>query len=115
MGNHIGKEMLSELQEIMRSRPNLISLCGIADDATEADLSGLQMDADDTLILASELPNKRAVTSLNLSDNQLGPKGAKYLVEGIKVIICVVVVILAPLSCPSDHWLNCCCLLLSTG
>jgi hypothetical protein len=50
MGNRIGKEMLSKLQEIMRSKPNLISLCGIADDATEVDLSGLGMDADDAIL-----------------------------------------------------------------
>jgi hypothetical protein len=60
MGNIIGKEMLSKIQEIMRSKPNLVSLCGIADDATEADFSGLGMDADGAIILASELPDKRA-------------------------------------------------------
>jgi hypothetical protein len=72
MGNHIGKEQLAKLQEIMRSKPNLVSLCGIADDATEADLSGLDMDADDAAILASELPDKGALSSLNLSMNKLG-------------------------------------------
>jgi hypothetical protein len=71
MGNRIGKEMLSKLQEIMRSKPKLISLCGIADDATEADLSGLNMDADDAIVLASELPDKGALTSLNISNNGL--------------------------------------------
>jgi hypothetical protein len=71
MGNGIGKEMLSKLQEIMRSKPNLISLCGIADGATEVDLSGLRMDADDAIILASELHDKRALLSLNLSSNKL--------------------------------------------
>jgi hypothetical protein len=72
MGNNIGKEMISVLQEIMHSKPNLVSLCGIADDATEADLSGLGMDADDAIILASELPDKRALSSLNLASNNLG-------------------------------------------
>jgi hypothetical protein len=115
MGNNIGKEMLSVLQDIMRSTPNLVSLCGIADDATEADLSGLNMDADDAIILASELPDKGAMTSLNLSGNRIGPEGAKHIAKGIKVSKCVVAVVLAPFSSPSDHWLNCCCLLLSTG
>jgi hypothetical protein len=72
MGNRIGKEMLSKLQEIMRFKPNLVSLCGIADDATEAGLSGLNMDANDAIVLASELPDKGALMSLNLSDNNLG-------------------------------------------
>ena len=35
MGNCIGKEQLAKLQEIMRANPNLVSLCGIAGDATE--------------------------------------------------------------------------------
>jgi hypothetical protein len=72
MGNNFGKEMLSMFQEIMHSNPKLVSLCGIADDATEADLSGLGMDADDAVILASELPDKGALTSLNLSSNNIG-------------------------------------------
>jgi hypothetical protein len=79
MGNRIGKEHLSKLQEIMRSNPNLISLCGIADDATEADLSGLEMDADDAIILAAELPDKGAMTSLSLASNDLGVEGAKII------------------------------------
>jgi Ran GTPase-activating protein (RanGAP) involved in mRNA processing and transport len=93
MGNHIGKEMLSKLQEIMRSKPSLISLCGIADDATEADLSGLGMNADDAVILASELPDKRAMTSLNLSNNRLGAEGAMHIAKGIKVSKCAVAVV----------------------
>jgi hypothetical protein len=71
MGNRIGMEQLAKLQEIMRSKPNLVTLCGIADDATEADLSGIRMDADDAAILASELPDKGALLSLNLSNCKL--------------------------------------------
>jgi hypothetical protein len=55
------------------------------------------------------------MTSLNLSANFLGAEGAEHIAEGIKVSKCVVAVVLAPFSCPSDHWLDCCCLLLSTG
>jgi Ran GTPase-activating protein (RanGAP) involved in mRNA processing and transport len=72
MGNHIGKEMLSKLQEIMRSKPELVSLCGIADDATEADLSGLGMDADDAIVLASELPDKGVLIKFDISRNCIG-------------------------------------------
>jgi hypothetical protein len=72
MGNTIRKEQLGKLQKIMRFKPNLVSLCGIADDDTGADLSGIGMDADDVIILASELPNKRALTSLDVSGNSIG-------------------------------------------
>jgi Ran GTPase-activating protein (RanGAP) involved in mRNA processing and transport len=84
MGNKIGQEQRAKLQEIMRSRPNLISLCGIAGDATEADLSGLDMDADDAIILASELPDKRALLVLSMNRNHLRVDGGKALAEGLK-------------------------------
>jgi hypothetical protein len=84
MGNLLGKEQLTKLQEIMRSKPNLVSLCGIADDATEADLSSLDMDADDAAILASELPDKGALLVLLLQNNELFAAGAKALAEGLK-------------------------------
>jgi Ran GTPase-activating protein (RanGAP) involved in mRNA processing and transport len=84
MGNKIGKEQLAKLQEVMHSKPNLVSLCGIADDATEADLSGLGMDADDAAILASELPDKGALSVLSLKSNNLRADGGKALAEGLK-------------------------------
>jgi hypothetical protein len=84
MGNHIGKEQLAKLQEIMRSKPNLVSLCGIADDATEADLSGLGMDADDAAILASELPDKGAISSVNVLGNEIGIEQAQVLAAILK-------------------------------
>ena len=72
MGNRdLGKEQLSELQEMMHAHPTLVSLFGIADDATQANLSDLWMDADDAVVLADELPAKGALTSLNLSMNEL--------------------------------------------
>ena len=115
MGNRIGKEQLAKLQEIMRAKPSLVSLCGIADGATEADLSGLGMDADDAAILASELPDKGAMTSLNLAGNWLEAEGAKHIAGAIKVSKYVLAVILVRVSCGSDYWFNCCCLLLSAG
>jgi hypothetical protein len=68
----------------MCSKPNLVSLCGIADDATEADLSGLNMDADDAIVLASELPDKGALSSVNLLFNGIGTEKAQALVIILK-------------------------------
>jgi hypothetical protein len=87
MGNNIGKEMRSMLQEIMHSNPNLVSLCGIADYATEADLSGLDMDADDAIVLASELPDKGAMTSLNLSSNNIGEVDQEQAEKDLEVLL----------------------------
>jgi hypothetical protein len=84
MGNKIGEEQLAKLQKLMRSKPNLVSLCGIADNATEADLSGLNMDADDAAILASELPDKGALLVLSLESNYLMASGGEALAKGLK-------------------------------
>jgi hypothetical protein len=83
MGTRIGKEYLSKLQQIMHSKPNLISLCGIANDATEADLSGLKMDADDAIILAAELPDKGALSVLSLAKNGLLTQEAGKILGGM--------------------------------
>jgi hypothetical protein len=53
------------------------------------------------------------MTSLNLSSNTIGSEGAVHVAEAIKVRNCVVAVVLVPKSGSSDHWFNCCCLLLS--
>jgi hypothetical protein len=71
MGNNIGKDQLSKLQEMMKAHPTLVSLCGIANDATDANLSGIHMDADDAVVLADELPAKGALVKLDVSSNGL--------------------------------------------
>ena len=55
------------------------------------------------------------MTSLNLSRNGLEAEGAKHIAGALKVSECVLAIILAPLSCPSDQYFNCWCLLLSPG
>ena len=71
------------MQEMMTAHPTLVSLCGIANEATEADLSGLGMNADDAAILADELPAKGAMTSLDLSNNNIRLEGAKHIAAAI--------------------------------
>jgi hypothetical protein len=84
---------------------------------TEANYSNKNLVAGGAIIISAWLTHKDngAMTSLNLSDNALGAEGAEHIAAGIKVTKCAIAVVLAPFSCPSDHWLNCCCLLLSTG
>jgi hypothetical protein len=69
LGNNIGMKQLAKLQELMNSKPNLVSLCGIGDDTTEVDLSDLRLDAGDATILASELPSKRALSKFTFVGN----------------------------------------------
>ena len=71
MGNKLGKEELAKLQAIMKAHSTLQSLCGIAADATEANLSGLGMDAADAAVLAEDIQDKGALASLDISSNLL--------------------------------------------
>jgi hypothetical protein len=67
------------------------------------------------IAIANAIKDMGALTLLNLSSNQLKAEGGKIVAEAIKVTSNAMAVVLAPFSCPSDHWLDCCCLLLSTG
>jgi hypothetical protein len=77
-------------------------------------MDGLKRDTTAIVALADAIGGMGALTSLHLSSNLLEAEGAK-IAEAIEVTNYVIAVILAPFSCPSDHWLNYCCLLLSTG
>jgi hypothetical protein len=72
-------------------------------------------DMSGVTALADAIPDMGALTSLNLSSNTLCVGGAKIVADAIKVTNYAIAVVFALVSCPSDYWLNCCCLLLSTG
>jgi hypothetical protein len=77
MGNKIGTEQLAILQGLVSAASTaLVSLCGIADDATEAELSGLGGDTADALVLATELPNKRFLSKLTFGGTTSGQQPA---------------------------------------
>jgi hypothetical protein len=80
-------------------------------------LSGgeLGKDNDGLGLLVQALVTNTAVTTLDLSNNDLTAEGAEVVAEAIKVSDYAIAVVLAPFSCPTGHWLNCCCLLLSIG
>jgi hypothetical protein len=71
-------------------------------------------DVSGVILLADAIKNG-ALTSLNLSSNNLEGKGAMIVAEAIKVTHYAIAVVLVSFACPSDRWLYCCCLLLSTG
>ena len=77
-------------------------------DCAQPDMSGV-------IALANVIPDMGAMTSLNLARNWIGAEGAKHIVGALKVSKCALAIILAPLSCPSDQYFNCWCLLLSPG
>jgi hypothetical protein len=114
--NYIGIDQTEALASMLKEHPSLKSLCGNKGNETELDMSGKMPGAGDTIMLVPEIIDNGALTSLNLSSNSLKVKGAKIVAEAMKVANCAIAVVLGLFSCPSDHWLNCCCLLMiSTG
>ena len=84
MGNRLGKEELEKFRTIKESK-QLQSICGIASDATEANLSGLGMDAADAAILAEDIQDKGALLSqLDISGNRIDSKQTKNIKKTCK-------------------------------
>jgi hypothetical protein len=116
--NGIPEKEMREIMAIAMRMDSMKILCEIPfkdKTLTELDVSGKDLGMEGALVVAEYLDGNGALTSLNLSSNSLHAKDAKIVAEAIKVTSYAIAVVLAPFSCPSDHWLNCCCLLISTG
>ena len=57
---------------------------GISGDETELDLSGKGLGAGCAVLVANEVKNNGALTSLDVSKNKLRAEGAKYIAEAVK-------------------------------
>jgi Ran GTPase-activating protein (RanGAP) involved in mRNA processing and transport len=68
---NIGVEQARALVSILKEHPTLKSLCGNNGDETELDMSGKMAGAEDALMLAVEIVDNGALSSLNLSSNML--------------------------------------------
>ena len=72
LGNDIGTEQAHHLVAILKAHPTLKSLCGNRGDETQLDMGGTRMGADGAIMLAPEIVANGALTSLNVSANDLG-------------------------------------------
>jgi hypothetical protein len=77
--NKIGVVQAKALASILKEHPTLKSLCGNSGKETELDMSGKEMDAGDAIMLVPEIVDNGALTSLDVSHNNLG---ALVLPEG---------------------------------
>jgi hypothetical protein len=72
--NDIGTEKVQALVNILKEHPALKSLCGNKGNETELDMSGKpgkRMGAEGAIMLAPEIIDNGALSSLNLSSNWL--------------------------------------------
>jgi hypothetical protein len=76
--NNIGIEQAQALADVLKEHATLKSLCGNKGNETELDMSGKpnqRLGAEGAIMLAPEIADNGALTSLNMSAN--GPKGAE--------------------------------------
>ena len=71
LSNDIGAEQANALIKIMESKSNLTTLCGFSGDETELDLSKKGLTAGCAVLVANEIKNNGALTSLNISNNSI--------------------------------------------
>jgi hypothetical protein len=77
--NKIPVNQAHELVKIMQAKEKLITLCGLSKEETELDFSSQRLGAGDAVLIANEISDMRAMTSLNLASNELGVEGAKII------------------------------------
>jgi hypothetical protein len=77
--NDIDTDQAKALVLVLKEHPTLKSLCGNKGDKTEFDMSGKMKGAGDAIMLATEIIDNGAMTSLNLASNSLGIEGAKII------------------------------------
>jgi hypothetical protein len=82
--NNIPIEQAKELVKIMQSKEKLITLCGLSKEETELDFSGQGLCAADTVLIANDISDMRALSVLSLKSNDLQADGGKALAEGLK-------------------------------
>jgi hypothetical protein len=75
--NDIGAEQAHALANVLKEHVTLKSLCGNKGNETELDMSGKKIGADGAIMLAPEIADNGALTSLNLAKNHLGSRCGK--------------------------------------
>jgi hypothetical protein len=77
--NGIPVKQAQELVEIMQAKEKLVTLCGLSKEETELDFSGQDLSAGDAVLIANDISDMGAMTSLSLASNSLGVEGAKII------------------------------------
>ena len=72
LANDIGTEQAKSLIEVMNSNGSLKTLCAFSGNETELDLGNKGLSPGCGVLVANEVKNNGAMTSLNISSNDLG-------------------------------------------
>jgi hypothetical protein len=69
--NAIPVKQAQELVEIMLSKEKLTTLCGLSGNEATLDFSNQRLGPGDAVLIANDISDMEALTSLNLSSNTL--------------------------------------------
>jgi hypothetical protein len=83
--NVIPVEQAQELVQIMQSKEKLITLCGLSGNEATLDFSNQGLGPGDAVLIANDISDMGALTSLNLSSNCLKDECARIVAEAIEV------------------------------
>ena len=82
--NKIPVEQAQALVEIMRSKDLLTTLCGLSGKEIALDWSNQGLGAGDTVLIANDIKNHLALSSVNMLNNGIGVEQANALVDIMK-------------------------------
>ena len=80
--NDIGEEQIQNLIKIKQQK-GMISICGLKQGQSEADFSNQELDAEDAKIIGLDIQDNGALSSLDISNNNLGPEGATAMAPAL--------------------------------
>jgi ribosomal protein L7Ae-like RNA K-turn-binding protein len=69
LGNYIPVEQAQELVKIMQAKEKLTTLCGLSKEETELDFSDQNLGAGDAVLIANDISDMGAISSVNLLRN----------------------------------------------
>jgi hypothetical protein len=84
LGNGIGIEQAQVLAAILKEHPTLKSMCGHKGDETELNMSGKNIGSAGAIMLAPEIVDNGAISSVNLLLNNIGIDEARALASILK-------------------------------
>jgi Ran GTPase-activating protein (RanGAP) involved in mRNA processing and transport len=74
LGNCITVEQAQELVKIMQAKEKLTTLCGLSKEETELDFSDRNLGAGDAVLIANDISDMGALTSLHVGGNNIPEK-----------------------------------------
>jgi hypothetical protein len=85
--NAIPVEQVQELLKILQSKEKLATLCGLSGNEATLDFSNQGIGPGDAVLIANDISDMGALTSLNLSSNNIGEVDEDQAIKDVEVLL----------------------------